>query len=148
MTRPFGVTGLSLFFFAGAILAGTAAVSLALPGGVLEPMWSLNPRGHEGLAGVHGWGVLLLAAASVACGTAGVGMWRCRPWGHATALVLLVVQLGGDILNVVSGVEPRAIIGVPIVVALLVYLTRSNVRSVFRTQTTELVRSRGCRTRG
>ena len=138
MRRPLGVTLLSLFFLAGAVLAGIAAVSLASPGSPFEPMWRLNPRGHQGLADMHVWGVLLLSVASLACATAGLGLWRVRPWGHTTAVVVLFVQLGGDILNVVSGAEPRAIIGVPIVAALLVYLTRRSVRAVFRARESDV----------
>ncbi len=47
------------------------------------------------------------------------------------AVAGLSIHLVGDILNVVSGTEPRAIIGVPIVAALLVYLSRPHVRRAF-----------------
>ncbi len=124
--RPLGVTLLSLFFLAGALLAGIAALSLAFPGGFLEPMWRLNPRGHQGLAALGGWGVLLMTAASLACATAGVGLWRMRPWGRTAAIVVLLVQLGGDVLNVATGTEPRALVGIPVVVGLLVYLTKGS----------------------
>jgi hypothetical protein len=50
----------------------------------------------------------------------------------AVAVLLLVVNLVGDVTNVVLGVEPRAIVGIPIVAALLIYLTGANVRSYFR----------------
>jgi hypothetical protein len=132
--RPFGVTALSLFLIVGALLAGIAAVSLAVPDSTLEPMWRLNPRSHQGLVGMRGWGVLLLCIASIGCGIAGTGLWRCRAWGHATAIVVLCIQLAGDILNVISGTEPRAVIGIPIVAALLVYLTRASVRRLFWSQ--------------
>src|SRR5262245_53808118 len=131
MRRPLGIAALSVFSFVGAVLAGIAAVSLAFPRGPLEPMWQLNPRGHQGLARMHGWAALLLAAVSGACGITGIGLWRQRRWGYALAVVGLLIQLVGDILNVVSGTEPRAIIGIPIVVALLVYLSRSHVRGSF-----------------
>ena len=78
--------------------------------------------------------VLLLCIASIGCGIAGTGLWRCRAWGHATAIVVLCIQLAGDILNVISGTEPRAVIGIPIVAALLVYLTRASVRRLFWSQ--------------
>jgi hypothetical protein len=134
MSRPFGITALSLFFLAGASMAAIAALSLAFPGSPLEPMWRLNPRGHQGLVGMHAWGIVGMALVSLACVGAGVGLWLARPWGLRLALAILVVQLGGDILNVLLGTEPRAIIGVPIVAVLLVYLTRASVRSLFRHQ--------------
>src|SRR5262245_29892423 len=131
MRRPFGIAGLSIFSFVGAVLAGVAAVSLAFPGSPLEPMWQLNPRGRQRLAQRDGWAVILLAAVSGACGVAGIGLWRRRRWGYAIAVAGLSIHLIGDILSVVSGTEPRAIIGIPIVVALLAYLRRPHVRSAF-----------------
>src|SRR5262245_33838077 len=131
MTRPLGVTALSVFSFVGALLAGVAAVSLAFPGGPLEPMWQLNPRGHQGLARMQGWAVVLLAGVSGACTITGVGLWQLRRWGYALALAGLSVHLVADMLNVILGIEPRAIVGIPIVFALLVYLSRPHVRGAF-----------------
>jgi uncharacterized membrane protein (DUF2068 family) len=131
MKRPPGITALSIFSFVASVLAGVAALSLAFPDSPLEPMWQLNPRGHHGLARLHGWAVLLLAGVSLACGVTGIGLWRRRRWGYALAVAGLAMHLVADVLNVVSGTEPRAIIGIPIVVALLVYLRRPEVRSAF-----------------
>ena len=130
--RPFGISALGAFSLIGAVLAGVSAISLAFPGSPLEPMWQLNPRGHQGLASLHGWAVLLLAAVSGACVVTGIGLLRLRRWGYAFAVGGLAIHLVGDILNAASGAEPRAIIGVPIVVALLAYLSRPHVKSAFR----------------
>ena len=131
MKRPAGIAVLSVFSLVGAVLAGVAALSLAFPGSPLGPMWQLNPRAHQGLERMHGWAVLLLPGVSGACGITGIGLWRQRRWGYVLAVVGLSIHLMGDILNVVSGTEPRAIIGIPVVVALLVYLSRPRVRSSF-----------------
>ncbi len=112
-------------------MAGLAAISLAYPDSPLEPMWRLNPRGHQGLAGMHGWAVLLLGFVSCACGVTGIGLWRMRRWGYVLTVVGFSLHLVGDILNVVLGIEPRAIIGIPIVAALLVYLSRPHVKNAF-----------------
>jgi hypothetical protein len=130
--RPVGVTALSLFFVFGTAMAAVAALSLASPGSVLEPMWRLNPQGHQGLVRLDVWGVVLMVATSVGCGVSALGLWRRRRWGYAVAVSLLVVQLAGDILNVVLGTEPRAIVGVPIVAGLLLYLSRASIRATFR----------------
>lgn len=127
--RPIGVTALSIFFVIGAMLAGVAAASLAFPASVFEPMWRLNPRGHQGLVEMGDWGVLVMVTASLACGVSGIGLWRRRRWGYTVAMITLSVQLVGDILNVVSGAEPRAAVGIPIVSALLVYLGRPSVKT-------------------
>jgi hypothetical protein len=129
--RPIGITALSLFFVVGAGLAAVSAASLTWPGGVLEPMWRLNTRARQGFASMHGWGVPLMIAVSLACAVAGLGLWRGRPWGRIVAVGILVIQLAGDVLNVALGLEPRAMVGIPIVAALLAYLTRTRVGAFF-----------------
>jgi hypothetical protein len=131
MKRPLGIAALSVLSLFGAVMAGVSAISLAFPGSPLEPMWQLNPHGHQGLTRMHGWAVLLLAVVSAACGTTGIGLWGLRRWGHAFAVAGLSIHLVGDIFNVLSGTEPRAVIGIPIVVGLLVYLSRPHVRGAF-----------------
>jgi uncharacterized membrane protein (DUF2068 family) len=129
--RPIGITALSVFSLVGAIVAGVAAFSLAFPGSRLESMWQLNPRGQQAFERMHSWAVVLLVGVSGASAITGIGLWRLRRWGYALAVAGFSVHLIGDILSVVSGAEPRAIVGVPIVVGLLVYLSRPHVRSAF-----------------
>ena len=43
------------------------------------------------------------------------------------------IDLTGDVVNAVLGIEPRAIVGVPIVAALLVFLASRPVTAYFRT---------------
>jgi hypothetical protein len=131
MQRPKGITALSLFFGFGAAMAFTSFVALLYPGGFLEPMWRLNPRAREAFAGMGGWAVLLMAVVSVACAFASVGLWRGKQWGYVLAIVLLAINLIGDLANALLGIEPRAWFGVPIVALLLWYLASSRVRAFF-----------------
>jgi hypothetical protein len=94
--RPAGVTGLAVFFGLGAVLAAVAAVSLATPGGFLEPMWRLNPIARRGLRGFELPGAALLGAVSLACAGAASGLWRGARWGRRLALAVLAVQLLGE----------------------------------------------------
>ena len=54
-----------------------------------------------------------------------------RAVGHRLGIGLLLVNLTGDLVNAALGIEPRAVIGVPIVALLLWYLSSSRVRSFF-----------------
>lgn len=128
MLRPRGITVLSVFFAAGFLIALTSSVTLLVPGSFLEPMWQLNPRARIAFAGMGIWAPVLLITVSAACAAAAFGLWRGRRWGYYVATGLLVVNLVGDVANVVLGTEPRAIVGIPIVAALLVYLSRPGVR--------------------
>jgi len=69
-TRPVGITVLSIFFMAATAITLVASISLLFPGGFLEPIWQLNPRGRAGLAAIGVWGVVLLLVVGCACAVA------------------------------------------------------------------------------
>ena len=127
-----GITALSIFFLAGAAISLTASLSLLRPNSFLESMWRLNPRAQENLSSLGLWAVLLLAIVSLFCATAAIGLWRGSRWGHWLAICLIATNLIGDITNVVLGTEPRAIAGIPIAAAILLYLLSKKVRRSFR----------------
>lgn len=105
--------------------------SLLFPGNFLEPVWRLNPRAHEAFVGMGAWAVVLMCVVSAACAAAASGLWRGARWGYRLAFALLAINLLGDIANVLTGTEPRALVGVPIVVAILLYLLSRRVRRFF-----------------
>ena len=129
--RPAGDTALSCFFAVGAAIAATAMVSLLRPGGALEPMWRLNPRGREAFRVLGPWAVVLLGIVSAACALAAVGLWKGRPWGRRVASALMVFNLVGDAANATVGGDRRAAIGIPIAIAILWFLQSRRVRDFF-----------------
>lgn len=131
-SRPLGVTALSIFFVAATLITIVAAISLTFPNGFLEPIWKLNPHGRIGLGAIGMWAVLLFSVVGTACAIAANGLWRGRWLGYYTAITVLAINLFGDLFNVISGTEPRAAIGVPIVILIIVYLSRPRVRLFFR----------------
>ena len=123
-SRSPGIVAIALFFLFGMIMSGLAAVMLLFPGSALEPLWRLNPRAHDGFAGMGSWAVLLMAAVSVACATAALGLQRCKRWGYWTALAILSINLAGDVTGAVVAHDWRTLIGLPIGGAIVVYLLR------------------------
>lgn len=109
----------------------TASLSLLLPKSFLESMWRLNPRAHLNLSSIGVWAVVLLTTVSVFCAAAGIGLWRGARWGHRIAVGLIAVNLIADVTNVILGIEPRAIVGVPIAAVILAYLMSTKVRRFF-----------------
>ena len=130
-TRPAGVTALSVFFLFGTAMSFISAVSLLFPGSFLEPMWRLNPRAHAAFAGTGALAVVLMCAVCASCAFASAGLWRGARWGYRLAFTLLVINLLGDIANVLTGTEPRALVGVPVVTVILFYLLSRRVRRFF-----------------
>ena len=130
--RSAAIPALAIFFGVGSLIAFTSCLALLDPGGSLEPMWRINPRAREGFARVGSWAPMLLGTVSTTCAFTAVGLWRQRLWGYRLAVGMLIINLLGDVLNVLLGTEPRAIVGVPVVLALLIFLGQSRIRSHFR----------------
>ena len=130
--RPRGITALAIFFTAGAFISATSCASLLSPGSPLELMWRLNPRARGAFVSMGSLGPILLGVVSAACALAAPGLLRGRSWGYWLAVGLLSVNLLGDVVNVGLGTEPRALAGVPIVTAVLVFLATERVRRFFR----------------
>jgi hypothetical protein len=130
--RPGGISALSIFFAAGALISFTCAVALLFPGSFFEPMWRLNPRARVAFGSLGAWAIVLMITVCVACALASRGLWRGRRWGYRLAVGILVVDLLGDLTNVILGTEPRAAVGVPIVAVILWFLASARVRSFFR----------------
>ena len=131
--RPIGITALSVFFLFGALASFLSFVSLLFPGSFLEPMWRLNPRAREGFTNIGAWAIVLMCVVCIACALAAAGLWRGTRWGYWLAVALLAVNLLGDIVNVVLGTEPRAAVGIPIVIVILVFLMGKRVKQFFVT---------------
>lgn len=129
--RPSGVTALACLFAFGTLASGLSAVSLLTPGGPLEPMWRLNPRARESFAHMGGWAPLLMVAVCLTCAASAYGFFAGRRWGYRLGIALLLVNLASDLVNAALGIEPRAVVGVPIVAAILAYLSSRKVRAFF-----------------
>ena len=129
--RPIGITLLSIFSFVSTGITLLASLSLLFPNGALEPIWKLNPRARGELGTIGLWAVLLFFVVGVACLIAGIGLWRGKRWGYLLAIVGLSINALGDLINTLSGREPRAVIGIPIVILILGYLLTRRVRLFF-----------------
>lgn len=126
-----GLSAIGLFLFFGAAMAFLAATTLLRRGTALDRIWGLNPTAYRQLAPL-GWivGVSFLLLGVVLC-TAGIGWFRRRLWGWKLAVVIIAIQVLGDLVNCLRGDWLRGVPGVIIAGALLVYLLRSNVKAAF-----------------
>ena len=77
------------------------------------------------------WAFPLLGALCLACAATAYGLVMRKKWGYRLALTLLVTNLTADVVTLLSGLEPRALIGIPIVAALLLYVSTHRVRKYF-----------------
>jgi uncharacterized membrane protein (DUF2068 family) len=127
LKTPRAIKPLSLFFAFGTAMSGLTAVLLAFPGTALDQVWRINPAAQAALQPMDGWAVLLMATVCASCAIASVGLWRLRPWGYWSALIVLAVNLIGDVLNALIAQDWRTLIGLPIGAAMIAYLVSSRM---------------------
>lgn len=124
---PLGIKWLAVFFAFGAAMCSLTIVMLLFPGGVLEPLWRLNPEARLAFQQL-GLSILLMFVVGGACALAALGLVRGARWGISIALLILVVNLVGDSLNVFIRHDLRTLIGLPIGGAMIAYLLRVRFR--------------------
>src|SRR4030095_5246844 len=134
-TRPGGIVALTLLFLFGTVAGFVSFVALVFPGSFLEPIWKLNPQAHEGFATMGGWATVLMFVVCLACAWTALGLWRGAQWGYWLAIVMLAVNLLGDVANVILRKERKALIGIPVVVFILIFLASGRVRDFFSSST-------------
>jgi hypothetical protein len=130
--KPLVVALLIVLFVIGTIASLCAVVSLTFPGSFLELLWRVNPHAREAFAQMGGWSVVVMSVVFVACLLTAIGLWRRLSWSYWLAVVMLSLNLLGDAINVITGTERRAIVGIPIALTLLFYLLKKKTKDYFR----------------
>ena len=128
---PFGIRCLVAFAFAASGVSAASAASLLWPGGPLEAMWRINPRAREDFAALGIWSAILLGVLSIVSLIAAIGLWHRTRAGYRLVVVGLILNLIGDVLNIIVRRQLAAAFGIPIVIAILAYLMTRNVREYF-----------------
>jgi hypothetical protein len=115
---------LATFFGFGATMCALTIILLVFPGTALDLLWRLNPEGHQAFRSFAVWSIILILIVGIACAFAAIGLWCGKIWGVRVALLILVVNVIGDISNTILRHDYRALIGVPIGGAMIVYVMR------------------------
>ncbi len=128
---PRGMTAVGIFLLFGALMAFLAGTTLIWRGTPLDRLWALNAPAYKRLAplGTAVGALFLLLGAILTA--AGVGWFRRRIWGFRLAVVIIGVQVLGNLVNAFRGDIVRGGVGSAIAVALLIYLLRPKVRAAF-----------------
>jgi hypothetical protein len=112
-------------------MSSLALITLFFPNISLNDIWKINPKGHEGFQRIGNWSFLVLSSVMVACATCAYGLWFKKAWGYWLALCLVIMNLIGDVVNILILQEYRAAIGIPVAVVLLWLLRRANTQTYF-----------------
>ena len=129
--KSFGHTAMGVFLFFGTTMAAIAGITLTFPGTPLDQIWRLNPDAYLQLAPMgRGVGIMFLLLSAVMA-VAGMGWFQRKLWGYWLAVIIILTQVVGDLINFLRGDYLRGGIGFVIAGALLVYLLRPQVRVPF-----------------
>jgi hypothetical protein len=102
------------------------------PHTVLDRLWTLNPTAHKAFAPSGNSIGFLFFALSIVLVIAAVGWFKHRIWGWRLTVSIISTQVIGDFVNFMRGDFLRGSIGLLIAGALLLFLLRSNIRTVFQ----------------
>jgi hypothetical protein len=69
--------------------------------------------------------VALMLIVGAGCAFAAIGLWCGSRWGIGLASIILSFNIIGDLFNALVRHDYRALIGLPIAGAMIVYLIRS-----------------------
>ncbi len=103
-------------------MCGLTIGLLLFPGTALDSLWRLNPEAHLAFQSFGGWAIVLMLGVGLGCAIAAIGLWNGTRWGVRLALLILSVNILGDIINVFVRNDYRGLIGVPIGGAMIFYL--------------------------
>lgn len=112
------------FFLFGTAMCLLTIVLLAFPGTALDSLWRVNPEAQRAFASHRGWAVALMTVVGAACGFAAVGLARRAEWGRRLAIVIIAINLLGDLTGAAVRHDPRPLIGLPIAGAMIWFLAR------------------------
>ena len=129
--RPAGFTALGIFFFFGAAMALLAGCTLLWPGSALDRAWELNPNAYQQMAPIGSRVGSLFLLLSVVLLVTGIGWLKRRRWGWILAVIIMITEFLGGLMNIYLSDYLRGLVGAVIVAALLLYLFRPAVRGVF-----------------
>ena len=116
---------LAAFFAFGTAMCTLTMVLLLFPGTPLDVLWRVNPDARQGFDSLGRVAFPLMMVVGTACAFAATGLWRRTRWGVRLAIVILFLNLAGDLFNALMRHDYRGLIGLPIAGAMIVYLIRS-----------------------
>jgi hypothetical protein len=126
------MVAMGVFLCFGASMALLAGVTLSSPGTVMDGIWRLNPNAYRQLAPMGRLVGASFLFLSIVMAIAATGWFKRRIWGWWLAVAIITTQVLGDLGNAFRGRVLAGLFGATIASALVFYLFRPDVRSVFK----------------
>ena len=121
-------------------MASFAGTTLIWGGSALDKIWALNATAYKQLAPLGRNVGILFLLLSVALAIAGAGWFKRRLWGWRLAVGIILTQALGDLVNFLMGDFTRGGIGLILAGALLFYVLRPEIKTLFGQSTVPSIR--------
>src|SRR5262249_47640501 len=132
LSRPIAVTVVAAFLFLATAIAAVVGIALLFPGPLGDRIWELNEPGAQFFHSLGQSSGLLLLALACRTFSAAIGLLRGRRWAWWFAVVLLAVQVCGDLAGYFVIYDAiRAVLGVGVSLIFLCLLALRPVRDYF-----------------
>jgi uncharacterized membrane protein len=112
------------FFAFEATMCTLTIVLLLFPGTVVDSLWRLNPDAHVAFQSIGKIAIFLMLVLGTGCAFAAIGLWQSSRWGIRLALMILSLNIIGDLFNALVRHDNRALVGLPIGGVMIFYLAR------------------------
>ena len=89
---------------------------------------AIDPDAHAAFSSFGSMSIILMSIVGVSCGVSALGLWQGKRWAVRLALVVLSVNILGDLFNVVIRHDYRVLIGLPIGGTMILYLLHREKR--------------------
>jgi hypothetical protein len=122
---PLGIKLLAIFFAFGASMCLLTIVLLLFPGSALDSLWRLNPDAHAAFQSFGKVSILVMMIVGAGCAFVAIGLAENRQWGRRLGLIILAINLAGDLINAFGRGDLRTLIGLPIGGAMIFYLLKT-----------------------
>lgn len=90
---------MAAFFAFGATMCALTVFLLLFPGSALDSLWRFNPESRAAFHSIGQLSVWLMLVVGISCAFASVGLWQRSRWGIRLALIILALNIVGDLFN-------------------------------------------------
>ena len=122
---------LGAFYRLASVICAAAGISLLLPRGVLDWMWTIKPAAYQQLLAMAPWTGIGFCLLATLMALTSVGCFRRKRCGWMLAVAIFAINGLADGARLLAGEVLEGLAGVIAVGAILYALSRQNVRAAF-----------------
>lgn len=123
---------LGSFFTLAALFCSLAAFTLTYPETWLSAVWHVKPDAFAQLLLLRPWTVAGFVLLSALMAVTAWGCFQRRRWGWRMAIAIFAANAAGDFGQILAGRIFEGALGIFVVVAIVLYLTRPRVKAEFQ----------------